>query len=156
MTFNYGGVSRFVREIGDMPYGTTIRKPRREWIDIIPRADPIRQMMLDRPEIEREPLDWIRFWLNGTSDDDFMVVKHEPYRVGEDLLRGDLIISLPAEFCPKCRGRGVYEVIPDIDMSRSVNGDVPQTSTCTVETVKCNCENRTEISERPIRAREAV
>ncbi len=86
-----------------MAYGQSWAIERHVWRDIVPHADPLRQLMLavsgHRPETERTPEDWFRFWLNGPSDDDFMVVKTAPYLVRLDDFSGTMVVKLPEDEC---------------------------------------------------------
>lgn len=128
------------KRIRALEYGQTIRIPKREWRSFIPVVDDL-QIMLDRPDIERAPLDWVRFWLNGPLDDDFTGVKDGPYVVDECAITGDLIVTLPARHCPRCRGAGRYVELPIIVRPRSINGYADASETIEIKWVNCDHKN---------------
>ena len=151
MSFPYEEVTRLVGRIGKLGYGQSIAFARDDWMPAIPRADPMQQMFLaaggHRPETERTPLDWVRFWINGTEETDFMRVKHEPFYVRDDPVSGALIVSLPESMCPKCQGRGWTRVWDDdLTASPMVAGCVPTSEVVFSKPVKC--DHRKELGDK--------
>lgn len=120
MSFDFHSASKMVSFLLKMPYGSEYVLDRHQWAAIVPQPDPMRQLLLasagHRPETEREPEDWFRFWLNGTSDDDFMITKREPYRVHIEPVRGRMHIYLPVGYCPKCHGSGRRPKFPELSV----------------------------------------
>lgn len=141
MTFKYNEIWSLVGEIQKIPYGSGFCVQRYVWEDIVPRPDPMRQLLLassgHRPETERTPEDWFRFWLNGPTDDDFLKVKKEPYDVEMEIMSGDMIIRLPLKLCPKCHGRGSYQQWPREDSRTFRSATAPMSQTVQIETVQC-------------------
>lgn len=123
------------KQIRMLEYGQKIRIPKREWRSFLPVVDSFRQILLDRPEIERTPLDWIRFWVNGPLDDDFTGVKDGPYIVDECPMSGDLIVTLPIHCCPRCHGSGKYALLPKYNFGDDVKEFVQ------IEYIECDHKN---------------